>query len=245
MNDLRAVESSVYFDLKRLSLQHGIEVDTLDSEDFEYAMGSRPDADAIPGVANKFPLLRCHSCDGEKSDSSGCDGTLCEFGKCSACCGEFGCDCIAFDTPDESEDDSFDSDLESNFDFGSNDKFGQIVDLVLSHGFVSESMDNLYAVGRPWSARPPAAEKVVRGILAATAIRTSVQRVDVLSALVPLALCWIRQGYPEDSLASVLASGLHKDPQYSEVCEGVPLIPLLSLRSILKSLLLQLLESSM
>ena len=84
MNDLRAAESSVYFDLKRLSLQNGIEVDTLDSEEFEFAMGSSPDADAVPGVASKFSLLRCHSCDGEKSDSGECDGTLCEFGKCSA-----------------------------------------------------------------------------------------------------------------------------------------------------------------
>ena len=30
------------------------------------------------------------------------DGTLCEFGDCSACCGEFGFDCITFNTPDES-----------------------------------------------------------------------------------------------------------------------------------------------
>ena len=46
MNDLRAAESSVYFDLKRLSLQNGIEVDTLDSGEFEYAMGSSPDVAA-------------------------------------------------------------------------------------------------------------------------------------------------------------------------------------------------------
>ena len=59
MNDLRAAESSVYFDLKRLSLQNGIEVATLDSEEFEYAMGSSPDVDAIPGVASKFSLVRC------------------------------------------------------------------------------------------------------------------------------------------------------------------------------------------
>jgi hypothetical protein len=84
MNEFRAAESSVYFDLKRLPLQNGIEVDTLDSEEFEYAMGSSPDADAIPGVASKLSPLRCHSCDGEKSDSGECDGTLCEFGKCSA-----------------------------------------------------------------------------------------------------------------------------------------------------------------
>ena len=94
MNEFRAAESSVYFDLKHLSLQNGIEVDTLDSEEFKYAMGSSPDADAIPGVASKVSLLGCHSCDGEKSDSGEYDGTLCEFGKYSACCGEFGCDWI-------------------------------------------------------------------------------------------------------------------------------------------------------
>ena len=146
MNELRAAsaESSVYFDLKRLSLQNGIEVDTLDSEGFAYAMGSSPAAVAIPGVASKFSPLMCDFCDGEQSDSGECDGTLCEFGKCSACCGEFGCDCIIFNTPDESEDDSVDSDLETEFGSGSSDKFGQIIDLVLGHGFVSESMDNLY-----------------------------------------------------------------------------------------------------
>ena len=37
-------------------------------------MGSSPDADAIPGVASKFSLLRCHSCDGVKLDSGECDG---------------------------------------------------------------------------------------------------------------------------------------------------------------------------
>ena len=112
MNDLRAVESSVYFDLKRLSLQNGIEVDTLDSEEFEYAMGSSPDVYAIPGVASKFSLLTCHSSDGVKFDSGECDGILCEFGKCSSCCGEFGCDCITFNTPDKSEDDSVGFDRE-------------------------------------------------------------------------------------------------------------------------------------
>ena len=96
---------------------------------------------------------------------------------------------VSLSTPDESEDDSVDFDRESNFDFGSSDEFGQIVNLVLSHGFIAESMNNLYAVGRSWSVRQPAAKKAVRGILAATEIRTSVQRVDVLSALVPLALC--------------------------------------------------------
>ena len=148
MNDLRAAESSVYFDLKLLTLQNGIDVDTLDFDEFEYAMGSSPDAVAIPGVASKFSLLMCRSCDGEKSDSGECDGTLCDFGKCSACCGEFGCDCITFDTPDESEDDSDDSELEPDFDFGSSEKFGQIIEHVLCYGFVSESMDSLYAVGR-------------------------------------------------------------------------------------------------
>ena len=217
MNDLRAAESSVYFDLKRLSVQNGIEVDILDSEEFEYAMGSSPDVDAIPGVASKFSPLKCHSCNGLKPDSDECDDILCEFGKCSACCGEFGCDCITFDSSYGSDDVSGDSGGESIFDFGSSDKFDQVISIVLSHGFVAESMDNLYAIGRSWSVRQPAAKKAVRGILAATEIRTSVQRVDVLSALVPLALSWIRQGCPEESLASALASDRHKDPQYSEL----------------------------
>ena len=56
-------------------------MDTLDSEEFEYAMSSSPDVDAIPGVASRLLPLRCHSCDGEKSDPGECDGTLCEFGK--------------------------------------------------------------------------------------------------------------------------------------------------------------------
>ena len=174
MNDLRAVEWSVYFDLKRLSLQNGIEEDTLDSEDFEYAMVSSPDGDAIPGVVCKFSPLICHSCDGVKPDFGECDDILCEFGKCSSCCGEFGCDCITFDSSDESDDDSADSGRESNFDFGSSDKFAQVVNLVLSHGLVAESMGSLYAVGRSWSVRQAAGKKAVRGILAATEIRTSV-----------------------------------------------------------------------
>ena len=66
------------------------------------AMGSSPDAVAIPDVASKSSPPRCRSCDGDGYGHSGCDGTLCEFGNCSACCGEFGCDCITFSTPDES-----------------------------------------------------------------------------------------------------------------------------------------------
>ena len=124
---------------------------------------------------------------------------------------------LSFDSSDESDDDSVDSGRESICDFGSSDKFDQVVNLVLSHGFVAESMGSLYAVGRSWSVRQPAAKKAVRGILTATEIRTSVQRVDVLSALVPLALCWIRQGCPEESLASALASGCHKYPQHREL----------------------------
>ena len=124
-------------------------MEALDSNEFEYAMGSSPDeAVAIPGVASKFSLLRCHSCDGEKPDSGECDVTLCEFGKCSACCGELGCDCITFNTPDESVDDSDESVLEPDFDFGSSEKFGLNVEHVLCYGFVSESMDRLFAVGR-------------------------------------------------------------------------------------------------
>ena len=217
MNDLRAAESSVYFDLKRLSLQNGIEVDTLDSAEFEYAMGSSPDVADIPGVSSKFSSLRCRTCDGDGSDHNECDGTLCEFGNCSACCGEFGCDCITFETPDESEEESVDSNLAPDFDFGSSEKFGQIIEHVLSYGFISESMDNLHAVwsGRFWSVRQPAAKKAVRSILAATEICTSVQRIGVLSSLVPLALSWIRQGCPEEDLASALASDRHKESEYS------------------------------
>ena len=83
-------------------------------------------------------------------------------------------------------------------------KNGQIIEHVFCYGFVSESMENRQAVGRAWSVHQPAAKKAVRGIRAATEIRTSVQRVDVLSVFVPLALGWIRQGCPEEDLASAL-----------------------------------------
>ena len=76
MNDLRAAESSVYFDLKRLSLQNGIEVDTLDSAEFEYAMGSSPDVADIPGVASKFSSLRCRTCVAEQGKIPSSSGVL-------------------------------------------------------------------------------------------------------------------------------------------------------------------------
>ena len=159
-------------------------------------MGSSPDdIVAIAGEKSSFSALRCHMCDGSKDDAGECDGIVCEFGGCSSCCGEFGCECITFES---------DSDVSSDDvilpDFGSSDLFGLIMPLVLELGFVHEELEKMFFVGRAWSVRQPSAEKAVRGVLAATEIKTSLRRVDELPALVPLALGWIRQGCPDDEM---------------------------------------------
>jgi hypothetical protein len=217
MNDLRAAESSVYFELKSARIHDGFEVDVLDSDEFAYAMGV--DSDDAVAVATaksgRFSPLRCRMCDGSKADAGECDGVVCEFGGCSVCCGEFGCDCITFE-PDSDSVMSSDVDLDAILPSGVPEKFEMIIPLVLKFGFVCHELDEMFASGRAWLVRLPSAKRAIRDVLAITEARTSLRRVDELSALVPIAVGWIRQGCPDEDLSHRFMSGLHEFPEHCD-----------------------------
>jgi hypothetical protein len=207
MNELRAAEASCFFDLKTASDLRGFNADLLSSDEFNYAMGSSPEDDAVvdsdsdsPGdfvvkvSRNRFKLL--------SSDDDGClDQVISEHGAIESKDAE--------SSPESGQSgDDFPDFVDS--------KFGEILPLVLEHAVLQDFSVLMFSKSRSWAVRQPSAKKMIKQILVDREIRTPVKVIETLAKLVPFAVELIRVGVPSERLSRELAEDHCSDKLFQD-----------------------------